>query len=153
DPERVGSELGMVLEEAELACRQDRDQALRICTPLPGGSWSIGGASASSLEALFRDERLEKVVVYLPESRFSATLAFLSSRYVGGRDWNVVLRAGMAGRLPDRIRIWETERFVLIAQQYDGKIDRSSVIYGSAEAMTPLLRRIESTPPGGMRDL
>jgi hypothetical protein len=59
----------------------------------------------------------------------------------------------MAGQFEDQIRIWETDRFVLIAQQFDNKIDRSSVIYGTPRAMAPLLREIKATPRGGLRDL
>ena len=49
--------------------------------------------------------------------------------------------------------MWEKDDLCLIAQQFDRKIDRSSLIYGSAEAMAPLLKQIKSTPPGAIRDL
>ncbi len=153
-PELVDSELASVLEGAELACRQDRaDPKIRRCTPLPGALGTLGGVAVSSVEARFDDQRLAQVTVYLAESRFAAILPVLSARFGEGKNWNVVLRAGMAGQFEDQIRIWETGRFVLIAQQFDGKIDRSSVIYGSPRAMAPLLQQIKSTPPGGQRDL
>ena len=153
-PELVGTELASVLEGAELACRQDRaDLKVRRCTPLPGVLGTLGGIGVNSVEARFADQHLAQVTVYLPESRFAAVLPALSARFGEGDDWNVVLRAGMAGQFEDQIRIWETDRFVLVAQQFDGKIDRSSVIYGSPHAMAPLLRQIKSTPRGGLRDL
>jgi len=153
-PELVGSELGSVLEGAELACRQDRaDPQIRRCIPLPGALKALGGVGVNAVEARFDDQRLTQVIIYLPEPRFAAVLPVLSARFGGGKEWNVILRAGMAGQFEDQIRIWETDRFVLIAQQFDGKIDRSSVIYGSPRAMAPLLRQIKSTPPGGVRDL
>ena len=150
----VGSELGSVLEGAELACRQDRaDPKIRRCAPLQGVLGKLGGVGVNSVEARFDDQRLAQVIIYLSEPRFAAVLPVLSARFNAGKEWNVTLRAGMAGQFEDRIRIWETDRFVLIAQQFDGKIDRSSVIYGSPRAMAPLLRQIKSTPPGGLRDL
>lgn len=153
-PELVDSELASVLEGAELGCRQDRaDPRVRRCTPLPRALGTLGGVAVSSVEARFDDRHLAQVTIYLSESRFAAVLTVLSARFGGGKDWNVVLRAGMAGQFEDQIRIWETDRFVLIAQQFDGKIDRSSVIYGTMPAMAPLLQQIKSTPPGGLRDL
>ena len=150
----MDSELASVLEGAELACRQDRaDPSIRRCAPLPGVLGTLGGVGLNAVEARFDDRHLAQVTVYLPESRFAAVLPVLSARFGEGKEWNVVLRAGMAGQFEDQIRIWETDRFVLIAQQFDGKIDRSSVIYGSPRAMAPLLRQIKSTPPGGVRDL
>jgi hypothetical protein len=150
----MDSDLASVLETAELACRQDRaDPKIRRCTPLPQGLGTLGGVAVSSVEARFDDQHLALVTIYLSEPRFAAVLPVLSARFGRGKDWNVVLRAGMAGQFADQIRIWETDRFVLIAQQFDGKIDRSSVIYGSPRAMAPLLQQIKATPPGGLRDL
>jgi len=153
-PELVGTELTTVLEGAELACRQDpKETALRRCKPLPGALDSLAGLPATSVEAVFNDERLAQVTVYLPESGFSALKRSLSSRFGEGVVWSVTLRAGMAGTFKDEIVLWEKDDLVVIAQQFDGKIDRSSLIYGSAEAMAPLLAQIKSTPSGGTRDL
>lgn len=153
-PEAVGSELSSVLEGAELACRQDRaDPHIRRCVPLAGALWTLGGVSLSAVEARFADRRLVQVTAYFPEARFADVLPFLSARFGEGKDWSVTLRSGMAGQFSDQIRLWETERFVLVAQQYDRKIDRSSVIYGTAREMAPLLQRIKSTTPGRLRDL
>ena len=63
-------------------------------------------------------------------------------------DWNVILRAGMAGQFEDEIRIWEKDHFVVIAQQFDGKIDRSSVIYGSAARDGAAASADQVHPPG-----
>ena len=153
-PELVGSELTSVLEGAELACRQDRaDPHIRRCVPLTGALWTLGGAPLNAVEALFDHRHLAQVTVYFPEARFADILPFLSARFGEGKDWSVTIRSGMAGQFSDQIRLWETGRFVVVAQQYDRKIDRSSVIYGTAGAMAPLLQRIKSTPPGGLRDL
>jgi hypothetical protein len=153
-PELVGSEFTSVLEGAELACRQDRtDPDLRRCVPLPGALETLGDVGVSALEAMFKDGRLAQVTVYFPESRFEQMLPVLSARLGEGSDWSVTIRSGMAGQFSDQIRIWETDRFVLVAQQYDHRIDRSSVIYGSGREMAPLLQRIKSTPRGALRDL
>jgi hypothetical protein len=153
-PRLVGAELTTVLEGAELACRQDpKDVAVRRCKPLPGALDRLGGVPVTSVEALFKDEQLAQVTIYLPESRFAELKRSLSSRFGGGMDWSVSLRAGMAGTIPNQVVLWEKEDLVVIAQQFDGKIDRSSLIYGSAKAMAPLLKQIKSTPPGATRDL
>ena len=135
-------------------CGQDRtDLDIQHCASAPHTHWTVSGVTASALEVLVKDGRLVQVTVYFPESRFPHMLLALSTWLGKGEDWTVTIRAGMAGQLPDQIRIWETDRFALVAQQYDRKIDRSSVIYGSAEAMAPLLRQIQSTPRGALRDL
>jgi hypothetical protein len=153
-PALVGGELDRVLEGAELACRPDRaDPDTRRCIPLPGALQTLGGVGVNAVETLFIDRHLALVTVYFPESRFADVLPVLTARLGEGRDWSVTLRSGMAGQFPAQIRIWERDRFVLVAQQYDRKIDRSSVIYGTPAAMGPLLERIKSTPPGGLGDL
>ena len=153
-PELLGSRVGRVLEGADFSCRQDRtDPDIQRCTATSSALTALGGVSASAVEVLVKDALLLQVTVYFLESRFPQVLAALSTRFGEGSDWTVSIRSGMAGQLPDQIRIWETDRFALVARQYDRKIDRSSVIYGSADAMAPLLRQIRSTPRGALRDL
>ena len=153
-PERAGAELTAVLEEAELACMRDPGVAdVRRCRPLPGAMNALGEAALREVEAIFVDRQLAQVTAYFAESRFAAVRQVLSERLGAGQDWTIVIRAGMAGQFSDEIRIWETERFVLIAQQFDRKIDRGSIVYGTPEAMAELLQRVRSTPPGSMRDL
>jgi hypothetical protein len=96
---------------------------------------------------------LAQVTVYLPESRFPELKRVLAVRLGEATDWSVIIRSGMAGMFKDDILLWEKDGLVLIAQQFDQKIDRSSLIYGSAKAMAPLLKQIKSTPPGAVRDL
>jgi len=151
-PDLLGSELTGVFEDAELTCREDRAD-LRRCVAAGGAHWTLGGVSLNAVEAVFYDHQLARVAVYFAEARFADVLPFLSACFGAGEDWSVTLRAGMAGQFSDQIRLWETDRFVLVAQQYDGKIDRSSVIYGTTRAMAPLVQRIRSSPRGGLRDL
>lgn len=153
-PERAGAELTAVLEEAELACMRDPGVAdVRRCRPLPGAMNALGRAALREVEAIFVDRQLAQVTAYVAESQFDEVRQVLSERLGAGQDWTIVIRAGMAGQFTDEIRIWETERFVLIAQQFDRKIDRSSIVYGTPQAMAELLQRARSTPPGSMRDL
>ena len=153
-PEVAGAELSAVLEGAELACRQEPDAPyMRRCRPLAGALDQLGTVPLADVEALFIDDQLAQVAAYFPERRFAEVKQLISQRLGQGQDWTVVIRAGMAGRFNDEIRIWETEHFVLIAQQFDRKIDRGSVIYGTPTAMAELLQQVKSTPPGGMRDL
>jgi hypothetical protein len=153
-PELVGAELTTVLEGAELACRADsREGAVRRCRPLPGALDSVGGVPVTSVEAVFEDQLLAQVTVYLPESRFPGLKPLLAARLGEGTDWTVIIRSGMAGTFRDEILLWEKDDLVVIAQQFDQRIGRSSLIYGSGKVMAPLLKQIKSTPPGATRDL
>ncbi|HTO44788.1 MAG TPA: hypothetical protein VML56_11970 [Burkholderiales bacterium] len=153
-PELLGSSAGDLFDGSEFSCSQDRtDPSIQRCTSPPNAPWTLDGIGATAVEALVKDGRLVQIAVYFREARFTQLLAALSTRLGDGDDWTVTIRSGMAGQLPDQIRIWETDRFALVAQQYDRKIDRASVIYGSVDAMAPLLRKIRSTPRGALRDL
>jgi hypothetical protein len=154
EPELIGGELTVVLEGAELACRQDAANAsLRRCQPLPGALDTLGGAKLTGVEALFVENELAQVSAYFNERDFSKVLAHLTQKLGEGQDWTVTLRGGMNMGFKDQIVIWEQNRTVALLQQFDGKIDRASLIYGSPRAMAELLKRIKATPPGGVRDL
>jgi hypothetical protein len=153
-PQLIGTELTTVLEGAELACRQDTaDASLRRCQPLPGALDILGDAKVGSVEALFVDDKLAQVTAYFSERDFPKVLAYASKAFGEGQDWTVTLRGGMNMGFKDQIVIWEQERLQALAQQFDRKIDRSSLIYGSPRAMAELMKRIKSTPAGGVRDL
>jgi hypothetical protein len=153
-PGLIGAELTTVLEGAELACHQDSNAPpIRRCRPLPGSLDAVDGVPVTSVEALFQDKLLAQVTVYFPTPRFTEIKRILIGKLGEATDWSVIIRSGMAGTFKDEVLLWERDDIVMIAQQYDQKIDRSSVIYGSPAAMAPLLKQIKSTPPGGTRDL
>jgi hypothetical protein len=153
-PELIGTELTSVLEGAELACRQDAaDASVRRCQPLPSALDTIGGAKATSVEALFLDGELTQVSVYFSERDVAKVIAHVTQRLGEGQDWTVTIRGGMNAGFKDQILIWEQEKVSALLQQFDHKIDRASLIYGSPKAMAELLKRIKATPPGGVRDL
>jgi hypothetical protein len=153
-PELIGAQLTSVLEGAELACKQDREHTeIRRCRPLPGALDNLGGVAIASVEATFVDDRLSRVTIYFPEPRFPAAEAVLAARMGEAKDRSYIVRAGMAGTFVNRVLVWESDDRIAIAQQYDGKIDRSSLVYGSREAMAESLRNIESGTPGVARDL
>jgi hypothetical protein len=152
-PELIGTELTAVLEGAELACRQDPvEKAIRRCHPLPGALNSLEGAPAA-VEAVFVDERLAQVAVTLPERRFAKVRRAVLTKLGEGQDWTVSIRGGMNAGFKNEIVIWERDKWTAVLQQFDHKIDRSSLTFGSPSAMASLLRQIKSTPPGGSRDL
>jgi hypothetical protein len=153
-PELIGSELTVVLEGAELACRQDTaDSSLRRCQPLPGALETLGGARITSAEALFVNDRLAMVSIYFSDREFAKVRAYAVQKLGDGQDWTVTLRGGMNLGFKDQIVIWEKEDLHALLQQFDRKIDRSSLIYGSPRAMAETLKRIKATPAGGVRDL
>ena len=116
-PGLVGAELTAVLEGAELACHRDpKETSIRRCKPLPGVLDSLGSVPVTSVEALFEDERLAQITVYLPEPRFADLKRLLVARLGEGTDWSVVVRAGMAGTFDDDILLWEQDDLVVIAK-------------------------------------
>ena len=139
---------------AELACRQDTvDSALRRCEPLPGVLDTLGDAKVGSAQALFIDDELAMVTVYFSEREFGKVLAYTMQQLGEGQDWTVTIRGGMNAGFKDHIVIWEQEKLHALLQQFDRKIDRASLTYGSPRAMAELLKRIKATPAGGVRDL
>ena len=153
-PELIGSELTTVLEGAELGCKQDSaDASLRRCQPLPGALDTIGGAKVTNAEALFVDKQLALVTVYFSERDFQKVLAYVAPKLGEAQEWTVTIRGGMNAGFKDQIFIWEQEHLHTVMQQFDLKIDRASLTYGSPRAMAEVLRRIKATPPGGVRDL
>ena len=153
-PQLIGSELIVVLEGAELACRQDTaDSSLRRCQPLPGALDTLGGAKITSAEALFVDSQLAMVSIYFSERDFAKVQAYATQKLGDGQDWAVTLRGGMNAGFKDQIVIWEKDGLHALLQQFDHKIDRASLIYGSPRAMAEALKRIKATPAGGVRDL
>ena len=152
-PQTIGTELTAVLEEAELACRRDpADADIRRCHPIPGALDTLAGAPAV-VEAQFAADHLALVSITFPEARFADVRRFANEQLGAGKDWSVGIIAGMNGTFKAEITIWESEDRAAVLQQFDRKINRSSLIYGTPSAMAPLLRRIKATPPGGMRDL
>ncbi len=153
-PELIGAELIKVLEGAELACHQDSaDGSVRRCQPLPGALDTIAGAKITSAEALFVDDRLAMVSVYFSDRDFAKVSAYVTQKLGSGQDWSVTLRGGMNMGFKDQIAIWERSDLHAVLQQFDRKIDRASLMYGTPQAMAEVLKRIKATPPGGVRDL
>jgi hypothetical protein len=153
-PELIGDDLTAVLEGAELACRQDSaDASIRRCQPLPGALDTVGGAKVASAEALFVDDQLAQVSVYFSERDFPKVLAYATQKLGTGQDWTVTIKGGMNAGFKDQIVIWEQEDLHALLQQFDRKIDRASLIYGSPRAMAEVMKRIKATPAGGVRDL
>ena len=64
--------------------------------------------------ALFEDERLAQITVYLPEPRFADLKRLLVARLGQGTDWSVVARAGMAGTFDDDILLWSEQQAKVI---------------------------------------
>lgn len=149
-PERIGAKLAGVLRDVELTCRQDLDDArVQRCAPIPEGAARLGDMPLHSVEAVFRDERLEQVTIYFAESRFAGVKALVSDRLGQGQDASFSVRAGMAGTFTNEVIVWQTATLAAVLRQFDRKIDRSSLIYGSPDAVSPLLEQIRARPRGG----
>jgi hypothetical protein len=51
------------------------------------------------------------------------------------------------------VYLWRIEAVRLVLEQFAGKIDRSSLVYGTDAALADLVREKTSYPPGTRRDL
>jgi hypothetical protein len=152
-PNRIGTELGAVLQGITLNCRQDPKQnSIRQCNAVPGSVDTLHSVPVAALIAIFRDEHLEQVTIHFAESRFPEVKALLSAQLGQAEDASFTVRAGMAGTFTNDVMVWESVDWVAIARQYDGKIDRSSLIYGTPDALVSLLTRTRMKLPGA-RDL
>jgi hypothetical protein len=152
-PERIGAKLDSVLQDGRLDCRQDpNDAGGRLCEALPGNFDTLHDLPLGTVLVTLHDERLEQVTIHFAESHFARVKALLAARLGKGEDASFTVRAGMAGTFTNEVIVWETSGWVAIARQYDGKIDRSSLIYGTPDALSALLKRTRSKPPGA-RDL
>jgi hypothetical protein len=144
-----------VLEGAELKCQADKTAAqdVRLCEPIPGALDRLAGVPVTSVSARFESARLQRVTVLFNETSFAKLAPQLKSRFGAAKDWTVSIHAGMNASFKNQILLWEGERWTAVLQQYDGKINRSSLTYGTPSAMAELVQRIKATPPGASRDL
>ena len=108
---------------------------------------------ARSVEAVFVDARLSKVTVSFSVAEYEALLSLLTDRFGAGEDRSYLARAGMAGEFAAGVYLWRKAGVVVVLEQYAGKIDRTTLTYGSEPAMAKAVRKATSYPRGARRDL
>jgi hypothetical protein len=147
-PARIGAAHAQIAESVAMQCT---DAAPEKTCLVPAGRF--GGVPVDRVEARFRDQRLERVVVRFGEPRYRAMLATLQARLGEAEDRSFRARAGMAGEFAAGVKLWELPAAAVVLEQFAGKIDRSTVSFGTIDAMQALLQQKRSYPPGSARDL
>jgi len=115
-----------------------------------------GGVLPQSLDVLFRGQALAQVRGLFAEKHHAAMLERLRAALGTPEDRSFRIRAGMAGTFEAGVHVWHVERaagsWFLVLEQYAGKIDRSALTWGDAQAMDTLLERVRRPGQGGARD-
>ena len=150
-PARIGATFGEVSRELALSC--SGEAARRACAPTSRAPVEFAGLPVGRIEAVFEDAKLVKVTVVLPDQQYQSLLRGLTTRYGEGEDRSFIARAGMAGEFVAGVFLWREGGVSLVLEQYAGKIDRSSLNYGSEPAMAELIRSKTAYPRGARRDL
>ena len=114
---------------------------------------TFAGLRVDTIELVFEGARLTKVIVMLSDQYYEALLRQLADRFGPGEDRSFRARAGMSGELMAGVYLWRIDAVRLVLEQFAGKIDRSSLVYGTDAALADLVREKTSYPPGTRRDL
>jgi hypothetical protein len=147
-PGRIG-ERRQDIAAAGLQCNE-QEQTSIACT-LPAARFA--GVPVTHVELRFLHGTLVRVTVHLAEREYAALLARLRARLGEPEDRSYRARAGMAGEFDAGVKLWTQGEVALVLEQFAGKISRSGLTFGDAQAMAPLLAEKRSYPSGALRDL
>jgi hypothetical protein len=150
-PTQIGGAFDQIANNAALTCNDDAAQ--QVCASVPAAPVTFGGVRSRNIEAVFVDGRLSKVTVSFSVAEYEALLSLLTDRFGAGEDRSYLARAGMAGEFTAGVYLWRTAGVILVLEQYAGKIDRTTLTYGSEPAMAKAVRKATSYPRGARRDL
>ena len=150
-PMRIGGGFDQITSNTALTCNDDAAQ--RICVSAPATLVAFGGVRARTIEAVFVDARLSKVTASFNVAEYEALLDLLTDRFGAGEDRSYLARAGMAGEFTAGVYLWHHAGVSIVLEQYAGKIDRTTLSYGSESAMAKVVRKLTSYPRGARRDL
>ena len=150
DPARIGASKAEISEQLPLKC--EPASTVQRCVPARTLT-TFAGLRVDTIELVFEDARLTKVVVMLSDRDYEALLGQLADRFGPGEDRSFRARAGMSGELMAGVYLWRIDAVRLVLEQFAGKIDRSSLVYGTDAALADLVREKTSYPPGTRRDL
>ncbi len=149
-PERIGARFEDISRAVPLQCRDEG--ATRVCTVTLSPA-VFDEVPAMRIEAVFDAGHLHQVRVLLDIEHYEPVLRSHAARYGTGEDRSFQAIAGMGGEFTAGVTVWREAAVNLVLEQYAGKIDRSLLTYGSAQAMDKLLRKTGSYPRGARRDL
>jgi hypothetical protein len=150
-PAQIGGALDRIASNAKLICNDDGTR--QVCATTPNVAPTFGGVPARNIEAVFVETRLAKVTVSFNVAEYEALLSLLTDRFGIGDDRSYLARAGMAGEFAAGVYLWRKAGVTVVLEQYAGKIDRTTLSYGSEAALAGLVRKVTSYPRGARRDL
>ncbi len=135
-----------------MACSAvEREQ---VCVVSIGAGETFAGVPVKAVELRFTEELLVRAAVTLSERYYAALLSFLGTQFGASDDRSFRARGGMAAaEFEAGVHLWKQDGVSLVLEQFAGKIDRSVLTYGSADAMADLVRSKTSYPRGAHRDL
>jgi hypothetical protein len=149
-PERIGASFQEISVHVALTCG---GESIRLACTASAPGEVFDGIPVQRIEAMFQDAQLARGRVMFADTHYEALLRALTGRYGPGEDRSFVANAGMAGYFPAGVFVWTSGAVNLVLEQYAGKIDRSSLTYGTHSSMAGLLQKIRAYPRGARRDL
>jgi hypothetical protein len=150
-PAQIGGAFHQVAGNAALICNDDGTR--QVCASSRVAPVTFSGVRARNLEAVFVDARLSKVTISFRVAEYEALLSVLTDRFGAGEDRSYLARAGMAGEFAAGVYLWRKTSVIVVLEQYAGKIDRTTLSYGSESTMAEVVRKVTSYPRGARRDL
>lgn len=150
-PAHIGASFDEVSGSTALTCK--KEAAPRVCAVSSQAPIAFAGVAATSIEATFNDDRLQRIRVSLRVGQYEELLRILIARYGAGEDHGFIAIAGMSGDFAAGIFVWRTAALSLVLEQYAGKIDRSALTYGTESSMAGLFRKVNAYARGARRDL
>ena len=126
----------------------------QVCALSADAGVTFAGVPVRAVELRFAHEQLARVAVSVRERYYSALLSFLGGHFGASEDRTFQARGGMAAaEFEAGVHLWTHDSVSLVLEQFAGKIDRSVLTYGRADAMADLVRSKTSYPRGSHRDL
>jgi hypothetical protein len=149
-PQRIGASFREISPHVALACGGGRVR--QACTASSPGE-VFDGVPVQRFEAMFQDAQFAQGRMIFATTHYAALLRALNARHGPGEDRSFVAIAGMAADFPAGVFIWRSGAVSLVLEQYAGKIDRSSLTYGTHASMAGLMQKARAYPRGARRNL
>jgi len=147
--EKLGSQLA-ALDRARYSCTTNG--AHTVCRPA-ANSLDHLGLPVVRMTLEYRGELLQRKTVVFDETHFGYIESRLTARFGTPEHHDERLRAGMAGTIINRIRVWRSGGDIAMLEQYSEKITTSALRYLAADDYQKLMRSRDSMRVRGTRDL
>jgi len=123
------------------------------CRLEPGVAPGCFGTVVSDALLQVREGRVAIAAVFFDEGAYASVLERLTNDLGAGEDRSEQLRAGMGGTFTNVVKVWRREGSVWFAEQFAGRIDRSSVSRANAADFDAMMRARAAQRVNGARDL